>query len=304
MTSATIKLFLVYGDPKRLRTAELSNWSGKAIAAPRTEFDEFLARPEAAQSGVYILSGADPTTGAPLAYIGEGEILKERVKAHKGRDFWIQAFAFTSKDENLTKSHIKYLEGRLLDIAKQAGRFKLENGQSSGARLPESDREDMEIFLGKIQQMLPVLGSELLTPVVSPPSQSANATRLICAIKGLEAYGEQTSNGFVVFKGSRAVLVDRPSAANQHPFVVSLRQQLVADGVLAQRDGHYEFTKDTEFTSPSAAAAVVHGGGANGLTAWKTSDGKTLKELGAWVVQQKVAADGPAFGGPAADPWC
>jgi len=279
--SATIKLFLIYGDPKRLRTAELSNWSGKAIAAPRTEFDELLARDEAVQSGVYILSGADPNTGAPLAYIGEAEVLRDRLKAHKGRDFWIQAFAFTSKDENLTKSHIRYLEGRLIEEAKLAGRFKLENGQASGARLPESDREDMEIFLGKIQQMLPVLGSELLTPVVATASDQRKPERLICAIKGLEAYGEQTSNGFVIFKGSKAVLADRPSAANQHPFVVSLRQQLIADGVLVQRDGYYEFTKDTEFTSPSAAAAVVHGGGANGLTAWKTIQGKTLKELGA-----------------------
>jgi len=203
------------------------------------------------------------------------------VKAHKSKDFWIQAFAFTSKDDNLTKSHIKYLEGRLLDIAKQSGRFKLENGQSSGARLPESDREDMEIFLGKIQQMLPVLGSELLTPVIAAPSQRSNQTRLICSIKGLEAFGEQTANGFVIFKGSSAVLADRPSAANQHPFVVSLRKQLVADGVLLQRDGAFEFVKDAEFTSPSAAAAVVHGGGANGLTAWKTVEGRTLKELGA-----------------------
>jgi hypothetical protein len=39
------------------------------------------------------------------------------------------------------------------------------------------------------------------------------------------------------------------------------------------------FTKDAEFSSPSAAAAVVHGGKANGLIAWKTKDGKTLKQL-------------------------
>ena len=32
MASATIKLFLPHGDPKRLRTAEISNWSGKAVA--------------------------------------------------------------------------------------------------------------------------------------------------------------------------------------------------------------------------------------------------------------------------------
>ena len=58
-----------------------------------------------------------------------------------------------------------------------------------------------------------------------------------------------------------------------------MRKQLLADGTLAERDGLLRFTKDSEFTSPSTAAAVVHGGGANGLVEWKTKDGKTLKEL-------------------------
>ena len=44
MSSATIKLFLPHGDPRRLRTAEISNWSGKSVAAPRTDLDEGLAR--------------------------------------------------------------------------------------------------------------------------------------------------------------------------------------------------------------------------------------------------------------------
>lgn len=280
MPSATIKLFLIYGDPRRLRTAELSNWSGKAVGAPRTELDEMLAREEMLQSGVYILTGYDAASGSPLAYIGEAEVLKDRLKAHKSKEFWVQATAFISKDENLTKSHIRYLEGRLIEEAKIVGRYALDNGQASGSKLPESDREDMEIFLSKVRQLLPVLGSELLTPVIShTPEAEASKEQLVCAIKGIEARGEQTSNGFVIFKGSRAVLADRPSAAVQHPFVVTLRQKLVSDGTLIENSGSYQFTKDTEFTSPSSAAAVVHGGGANGLTAWKNLQGKTLKEM-------------------------
>lgn len=282
MTSATLILFLIYGDSKRLRTAELSNWSGKAVGAPRTESDKLLAREELLQSGVYILSGYDPASGVPLAYIGEAEILKDRLKAHKSKDFWVQAIVFISKDENLTKSHIRYLEGRLIEEAKTVARYDLDNGQSSGSRLPESDREDMEIFLSKIRQLLPVLGAELLTPVVNRTAElSERHEQLVCAIKGIEAHGEQTSSGFVIFKGSRAVLADRPSAAVEHPFVVTLRRKLVEEGVMVEDGGSYLFTKDTEFTSPSAAAAVVHGGGANGLTAWKNSQGKTLKALGA-----------------------
>ena len=159
MPSATIKLFLLYGDPQRLRTAEISNWSGKAIAAPRTEFDELLGREELDQSGVYILAGIDPEQGVPAAYIGEAEVLRLRMRDHKKLEFWVRAFVFVSKDENLTKSHIRYLEGRLIKDADQVGRFKLVNAQSSGARLPESDREDMEVFLSEDpSQLLPYSG--------------------------------------------------------------------------------------------------------------------------------------------------
>lgn len=76
MTSATIKLFLPRGDAKSLRTAEISNWTGKAVAAPRTELDELLVREELDKSGVYILIGSDPLTNAPRAYIGEAEVIR------------------------------------------------------------------------------------------------------------------------------------------------------------------------------------------------------------------------------------
>jgi hypothetical protein len=51
MTSATIKLFLPRGDAKSLRTAEISNWTGKAVAAPHTELGELLAREELDKQG-------------------------------------------------------------------------------------------------------------------------------------------------------------------------------------------------------------------------------------------------------------
>jgi hypothetical protein len=63
MAATTIKIFLVYGDPKRLRTAELSNWTGKAVAGPRSEFDDVLNRDESKNPGVYLLTGIEPDTG-------------------------------------------------------------------------------------------------------------------------------------------------------------------------------------------------------------------------------------------------
>ena len=117
MTSATIKLFLPRGDAKSLRTAEISNWSGKAIAAPRTELEDLLARDELDKAGVYILTGNDPKTNALRAYIGEAEVLRERLKQHKSKEFWVSAIVVVSKDENLTKAHVRYIESRLLTEA-------------------------------------------------------------------------------------------------------------------------------------------------------------------------------------------
>jgi hypothetical protein len=278
--SATIKLYLPFGDPRRLRTAEISNWSGKAVAAPRTELPDLLARDELGQSGIYLLTGVDPDSGKPRAYVGEAEVIRDRLKQHKSKDFWVQVILFVSKDENLTKAHIRYLEGRLIEEATAIGRVSLENAQSSGAKLPESDREDMEVFLSKLRQLLPVLGSDLLTRASVPAEKGrASKDRLICEIKGLKAEGRRTSDGFLVFAGSQAVTEIRPSAPKQHPFVGKLREGFVEDGTLIRAEGHLVFTRDVEFSSPSAAAAVIHGGGANGLLAWKTAAGKTLKEI-------------------------
>jgi len=279
MNSATIKLFLPRGDAKSLRTAEISNWTGKAIAAPRTELDELLSREELEKAGVYILIGSDPTTNAPRAYIGEAEVIRERLKQHKTKEFWFSAIVFVSKDENLTKAHVRYLESRLLAEAAQIGRFTLEQNQAGGSKLPESDREDMEVFLSRIRQLLPVLGSDLLAPIAQAPTKSQSDGILVCRIKGAEALGQRTANGFVVFRASTAVLQDRPSAQQRHPFAVTMRKQLIANGTLVEEGGVLKFTKDAEFTSPSTAAAVVHGGGANGLVEWRTKSGTTLKEL-------------------------
>jgi hypothetical protein len=278
MSSATIKIFLVHGDPKRLRTAELSNWTGKAVAGPRSEFEGVVGREESGSPGVYFLTGNDPESGKPAVYIGEAENIRDRVKTHLGKDFWNQIVYFIGKDENLTKAHIRYLEGRLIDQARHASRALVRNGQSSGAKLPESDREDMEVFLEKINQLLPVLGVEVLVTVATKAGTEAEKEMLYCDIKGIQARGRLTPNGFLVLKGSQAVLKDRASS-QKYPWPLNMRQRLKDEGILSVFEDHLVFTRDEEFSSPSAAAAVVHGGHANGLIAWKNMNGKTLKDI-------------------------
>ena len=283
--TATVRIFLAKGSPTSVRTAEISNWTGKAVAGPRSQLEDMLKREEATKPGVYFLAGVNPESGRDRVYIGEAEVIKNRIKGHLDRDFWKTLVFFVSKDENLTKAHIKYLEGKLIETAQTVGRFELENSQASGSHLPESDAADMDIFLSRMEQLLPILGQEFLKPVVKNEIKASKADLLFCEIKGLKATGRQTDNGFVVLKGSAAVLNERPST-QKYQYAANLRAGLRSDGVLEEENDRLVFTSYHEFSSPSAAAAVIHGGHANGLTSWKDSKGVSLKEKEEQDIQQ------------------
>lgn len=273
MQAATIKIFLVHGRPNGLRTAELSNWSGKAIAAPRTEIPELLKREELANPGFYLLTGVEPETGDRAIYIGEAESVASRLKGHASKDFWNAATVFVSKDENLTKAHIRYLEGILIEKVNNNSASVVMNSASSGAKLPESDAAEMDVFLEKCLQLLPVLGVSDFNEKIDQASESQDI--LYCKIKGLIATGKRTTNGFIVFAGSQAVSQHSPSAKA----IREKREQLIEKGLLVEQDGYLSFCKDVEFGSPSTAGGVVRGGNTNGLTSWKNSKGIQLKEI-------------------------
>ena len=168
MPTATLKIFLAFGDPTN-------------------EFEKLLAREESISPGVYFLTGTDPSSNKKAIYIGEAECIKDRIKNHLAKDFWNNIAFFVSKDENLTKAHIRYIEGRLIEIARSAGRSVVMNNQGSGSKLPESDREDMEVFLEKMQQVLPVLGIESFVPAVSKEQTESKEDLLTCKIKNVSA---------------------------------------------------------------------------------------------------------------------
>ena len=153
------------------------------------------------------------------------------------------------------------------------------NNQGSGARLPESDREEMEIFLEKMQQMLPALDVDAFVPAVAKQSEDqVKKEVLFCKIKNVVAKGYQTPNGFIVLKDSQAVMDERTSA-KKWPTVLAQRSNLIEEETLIPVGDTYVFTQNTEFSSPSAAAATIHGGSANGLLAWIDSNGKSLKQI-------------------------
>jgi hypothetical protein len=273
----TIKIFLIDGEPNGRMSCELSNWSGKAYKIPRIKIKDCSDREDLISTGVYLLFGKDDT-GKDQVYIGEAEsILKRLNQQLTQKDFWHEAIVFISKDENLNKAHVKYLENRLHEIAKSANRYTVENSiiptQSS---ISESDRAEMEEFIEHIKMLVNTLGHKVFEEKREPKTQHQQATFFIKAARGADGQGEPSSDGFVVFRGSKAAATTVNSIS---PSFVTYRQKLIDDGVLMDRGEHYEFIDDYIFSSPSTAAAVLMGRNANGLIEWKRKSGKSLKEF-------------------------
>jgi hypothetical protein len=272
----SIEIFLPEGTPTGLKLIEKTNWSGLGVMCPRPRFTASKQRDAFRKPGVYVLTGPSDTADLPKAYIGEGDPVRERLEeAHKNRDFWNMAYFFTSKDARLNKAHVEHLEHRLVALAADAKRCTLENGNVPNApSLSESESAFADTFLDEALLCFPILGVNIFE---RPMLDSKIRQLLILTNKGVQAKGYESDDGFIVKKGSTAV-VDTVRSA--HAFSISLRQELQKSGILKQQSPQFlEFTEDYEFSSPSTAAAVLVGASINGRDFWKTQEGVTLKEL-------------------------
>ena len=272
----TIKIFLIDGDPNGRMSCEISNWSGKAYKIPRIKIKDCADRNDLASTGVYLLFGKRDD-GKDLVYIGEAEsILKRLNQQLTQKEFWNEAIIFISKDENLNKAHIKYLENRLHLIAGSANRYIIDNSVTpTQSQISESDRAEMEEFIENIKMLVNTLGHKVFDEKREFIRKQKQAVFLIRAARGADGNGEPTSEGFVVFKGSKAAAT---IVNSMNPNFVNLRQRLITEGILVDRGTFFEFSDDYIFSSPSTAAVMVMGRNANGLTEWKSNEGKTLKE--------------------------
>jgi Domain of unknown function (DUF4357) len=273
----TIKIFLIDGDPNGRMSCELSNWSGKAYKIPRIKVKDCSDRDDLTSTGVYLLFGKDEE-GKDLVYIGEAESILKRLTQHLNqKDFWNETVVFISKDENLNKAHIKYLENRLHDIAISAKRYNVENSITpTQSSISESDRAEMEEFLDNIKMLVNTLGHKVFEEKREFKPKQKQEIFTIKSVRGADGQGEPSSDGFVVFKGSKAAATIVNSMT---PNFITLRQKLIDEKVLIDKGDFLEFTDDYIFSSPSTAAVMVMGRNANGLTEWKQKDGKTLKEF-------------------------
>lgn len=271
----TLKIFLPGGDPDGLRTIEKSNWNGSGIVIPRSLMGEAKNRREIGRTGVYVLLGPPEESGLPRVYIGEGDPIKPRLDQHANKkDFWTTCIAFISKDENLNKAHVQYLESRLIALAANAKRCLLDNGNAPALpSLSEADAAETEGFLAEMLLCFPLLGINVFHAAAAVQKKDK---LLSIENKKIKAHGMETSDGFLVRAGSTAVKESNPGI---HPYMEELRTALLSNGVLKAEEKHLLFQQDYVFSSPSTAAGVLLGRAANGRTEWKTPNGTTLKQL-------------------------
>jgi hypothetical protein len=263
------------GIPSGRMTCELSNWTGKAYKIPRNRIKDCYDRHELSSTGVYFLFGKTDDESKDIVYIGEAENIYKRLLQHLNeKEYWNEAVVFISKDDNLNKAHIKYLENRAHQAANEVGRYEVANVNTPNLpSISESDQAEMEEFLQNVKMLVNILGYKVFEDIRAKEDSNNELMKFyIKAARGAEAIGEQTSDGFVVLKGSKIA----ESVTNSCPKgFKALRDKLIMEKIIINN----QFEKDYLFNSPSAAAAVVLGRSANGLTEWITQDGKQLKSI-------------------------
>jgi len=288
-TGRSVRLFLAEGTPTGILTAEIVNWTGHVLSAPRTRLETALKRSELKKTGIYILYGAPLDADLPMVYIGEGDDISTRLSSHARDDdkaFWERFIAVTNKDMNLTKAHVKYLEGRLITLLKEAKKSQVTNKTDPNFdRLPEADISDMESFLEQLQLVLPVVGVDFFRKVPSAlagnfggDSAETPTFTIQHKRKGISATAKEIEGEFVVLSGSTG---DLREAASFHERLKNLREQQLSVGKISKvGDQSFELREDIAFSSPSAAAVFLFGTSRNGRTDWLV-EGKAMN-YGEW----------------------
>ena len=286
MMGKKLTVFMIEGTEYGPRIAEIGNWVGKGFYSPKAAMSKIMNRPELSKPGVYFLKSL-PISDlySERIYIGEAENIGARLKQHaseSGKDF-DEILFFISNDNLLTKSQIRYLESRLIQMAIDAKTAEIENNTSpSLPTLHEADVSDMEYFLEQIKLILPLMGFKFLVSTIANPINQFNSESVkhvqIFKIKSnsYNASMYETEQGFIVLKGSQA---NKKLSISLSQTYKKLHEKLIKLGILVDKGSFYEFAEDTVFSSTSAASNIVLGRQSQGPIEWINDQNKTYKSL-------------------------
>lgn len=263
---------------------ELSNLTGKAYRIPRTYFKKCLDRDELRAPSIYFLFGEDTEQGKMVVYIGETEDALKRIGDHiqnSKKDYWTEVIVFISKDDNLNKAHIKYLESSFYEIASRVDRYIVMNTQPhKRSIISEPEEAEMKGFIENAKIIISALGHkafEMLSPqnnnIVSlEETEDYDEYFYIRNSNGILAKGFLHTEGFVVCSGSK--IKERDVSKSISKNLLKLLETYKNDGTIVDNI----FTKNTLFSSPSSASTFILGINTNGITTWKNKNGVCIKE--------------------------
>lgn len=286
-----VKIFITGQDPRSLRTVELDNWTGVAITGQPEFFKKALEAEVLSRSCVYLLirSSADDLPGI---YVGESDDFSQRYTNAKFPIEFDNFLIFTSKDDNLTRAHVKWLEEKLWSILKgNSGKVLVANtNKPTSSNLPRADIATMQTYLANMIYVLEALGYDLFSVqertsaspikqsddsiVAVPPSSSMRFYSALAKRPADRAYLQYSDGAYTLLTGSK---ISEKATDSLPANVRKLRDQLIADGGLVERDGHLELTRSIPFSKPSPASALVKGRSSTGYVDWaRESDGAQL----------------------------
>jgi len=198
---------------------------------------------------------------------------------------------FTNKDENLTRSHVKWLELKVWELLSQnEGKVTVANkAKPTGSKLPEAETASMITFLGNMVYVLEALGFEFFisrTPVeaatgkiAAPQTEITDKffTNAVPKSDSAKAYLDAVDGSYVLRKGS---LISKVFTESLPANVRKLRNQLLSEGALADNGNCLRLEKDITFAKPSPASALVKGRSSTGMGDWlRIGDRKRLGEV-------------------------
>ena len=289
--SKNINMFLMDGEVTGKIKCTLSNWTGVIYKIPRIQLRDLKSRDEMKQSGIYFLFGRDEDKQKDVTYIGQattrknGEGVLLRIQEHTRdthADYFNDVIILTTQNNSFGPTEISYLENKFTQLAKEAGRYIVKNGNDPNpGNVTEEKESELDEIVENTLMIIGTLGYRVFIPMTKKVSQDLtdnHSTYLYLkrktkkSNKVIEATYERTTEGFVVLEGSQVEIKDSPYLPAS---LKEMRQNLIAsriiqDGVLKEKQ---------LFSSPSYAAAFLLGMQTNGRTDWKNQDGRTLKEL-------------------------
>lgn len=280
----SIELFQANGTADSLITAELSNWNGKAIKIPRIEVSE-CNRDDIKGAGIYFLFCKEDDDSDSV-YIGEAENIQERLIQHlrdysseKEKYYWNTAVLFVGRD--LNKALIRYLENRLVEIARKSKRYiVLTKNTYRNTVMKESQIAAMEEFVDNIKILISSLGYKVLEPMLQNDSVSSQDNEMLyLTVGGTEAKAMITTEGFVLISGSS--VNEKTTVKSLSAGMVKLRNKYLDAGKVK----NWKTVEDILFSSSSAAAVFVLGYSVSGPATWKDKNGRTLKEIEAKLTE-------------------